>query len=323
MFERERGAGECLGGELHGNMRGTDFRQPLADHLLGEFRAVAFPAEMAKVDVAQVGRHDFLCGIGGVGVGQMAVPAGDALLEAPRASGILQHLQIMVRFQNEDVGGADAFQGEFGRMAKVSQKADLARRGAEQKTNGIRGIVRNAESVHHDIANFKTAAGAEDAAIELGFKLPFNAFLGRTVTVDGNLQLRTKRRKPIDMVGVLVGDQDARESFRGAANGCQTLADLTQTEAGIDENAGFGGLQVGTITAGAAAENRELNGHSLTVVAGVVRGNIFCGKLAWRVEKSGRLSAWFSIIKRRLSALGFRNSSNAVRMKAKIRPLLA
>ena len=67
----------------------------------------------------------------------------------------------------------------------------------------------------------------------------------------------------LDMVAVLVGDEDAGEIFRGAADGGEALADLAEAEARIDQDAGFVGLHVGAIAGGAAAENGQSNRHSL------------------------------------------------------------
>ncbi|MDB6108688.1 MAG: hypothetical protein JWR69_438 [Pedosphaera sp.] len=320
MLKVQRRAGDGLGSEFHGDVGGADFCHSLNDHIAGEFGAVAFAAEMAQIEVTQFGGHDFLRGIGGIGVGEMTVAAGDALLETPRAAGILQEFQVVVGLQDEDVGGANAFQRQLGGMAQISQKADVAARRVQEKTDGIRGVVRDAEGVNDDVADFKAAAGGEDSTIKLGLELPFDAVLGGTVAVDGNLQLGAEGGESVDMVGVLVGDEDAREAFRRAANGGQALADLTQAEPGIDENAGFGRLQVGTITAGAAAKNRELNGHSITVVGGVRRGNIFPEGEGFGAGTSAGVRWLICCCKGRLSTVGCGNLAGRFQLKAKITP---
>ena len=63
------------------------------------------------------------------------------------------------------------------------------------------------------------------------------------------------------MVGMFVGDEDAGEIFRRAANRGKSLADLTPAEARIDEDAGFVGFHVGAIAGRTAAENGEANSH--------------------------------------------------------------
>lgn len=55
------------------------------------------------------------------------------------------------------------------------------------------------------------------------------------------------------MVAVLVRDEDAREVFRGAADGGEALANLAGAESGVDKDAGFIGLHVGAIAGGTAA----------------------------------------------------------------------
>ena len=46
---------------------------------------------------------------------------------------------------------------------------------------------------------------------------------------------------------MFVGDEDARERFRGAGDGGQALADLAPAKAGVDQQAGFTRFQVGAI----------------------------------------------------------------------------
>jgi hypothetical protein len=67
-------------------MFGANVLQAFVHHPLGDFRQVAFSAEMTQIKVAQLGGHDFLRGIGGIGVGKMAVTPGDPLFQAPRAT---------------------------------------------------------------------------------------------------------------------------------------------------------------------------------------------------------------------------------------------
>ena len=52
------------------------------------------------------------------------------------------------------------------------------------------------------------------------------------------------------------------ERFSGvAADAGEALADLARRKAGVHEDAGFGGFEVGAIAGRTAAENGELDGH--------------------------------------------------------------
>ncbi len=196
----------------------------------------------------------------------MAVAAGDALLETPGASGFLQHFQIMIGFQHEDIGVANALKGEFGGVAEIGQKTDLAAGSAEHEADGIGSIMRNAECFDQDVADLKAAAGAEHAAVEFGLELEFDGFPGKPVAINGNVEFGTETDEAVDMVRVFVSDQDAGDAFGRAANGGEALPDLAAAETGVNEDTGLGGLQVGAIAAGTAAQNSQLNGHKGTVI---------------------------------------------------------
>src|SRR5215213_2059448 len=65
---------------------------------------------------------------------------------------------------------------------------------------------------------------------------------------------------------MFVREQDAVEAFGRATDRGQAFADLAAGKSGVDEEAGFAGFQIGAISAGTAAKNRELNCHWRTSV---------------------------------------------------------
>ena len=66
-----------------------------------------------------------------------------ALFETPRsADTILQHLHVVVGFQDEDVRGARALDDQFRHVAEVGDKTDVTRGSVKQKANGVLEIGR-------------------------------------------------------------------------------------------------------------------------------------------------------------------------------------
>ena len=117
-------------GEFCGYVVGADLLKARAHDAVREFRAVAFAAKVAEIKVTQTSGHDLFSGIRGVFIGEMSVPAEDALFEAPRpADGVLQHFDIVVAFEDENVGGAGAFDDEFGDVSQVGGEANVAAAG--------------------------------------------------------------------------------------------------------------------------------------------------------------------------------------------------
>ena len=124
----------------------ADLPEAVADDAMRQFGAVAFAAQMAEVQVAQLGGHDLLGGVGSGFVRQVAMPAQDALFKAPgTVRAILEHLDIMVRFQHQRMGRADPFEHQPRGMAQVRQEPDVPGAGAEQEANRVLRVVRNAE----------------------------------------------------------------------------------------------------------------------------------------------------------------------------------
>ena len=128
-----------------------------------------------------------------------------------------------------------------------------------------------------DVAHLEAGAGGEEPAGEPRLELILDRLLGRAVAVDGNAQLVAQRRQALHMVGVLVGDENAGQVLRRAANGGEALANLAQAEARVNEDAGLVGFHVGAVAGGTAAEDGQANRHSLRYGAGKSRGNALVG----------------------------------------------
>src|ERR1039458_5289639 len=98
---------------------------------------------MAEIQMPQVGGHDLLGGVRGSVVREMAVPSKNTLLQTPGTAGtILQHLNVMIRLQNQRMGWANPFEHQPRGMAKVRQETDVPEIGAEQEANRVLGVVR-------------------------------------------------------------------------------------------------------------------------------------------------------------------------------------
>ena len=243
---------------------GTDFLEAVVDDFVREFGAVAVAAEVAEVNVAQVGVHDLLGDLRGGVVREMAVAAEDALLHAPRTLGVvLQKFEVVIGFEDQGVRRADAFEDELGGVAEVGQEADVSRRGMQEKTHRIIRVMRHGEGVHREVADLEGSAGGEEAKIQARGGLGLDDFLREPVAVDGNLMLRAQGGEALDVVAVLVGDEDAGESFGRAAERGEALANLPSAEAGINEDAGVVGFEIGAVAGGTAAEDGELDWHRI------------------------------------------------------------
>ena len=260
MCIRDRGgAGLGLAGQFEAHVPGAEFLEALVDDAVGQFGEVALAAQVAEVQVAQIGGDDLCEGIGGGFVGEVAVPSQDALFEAPRPAGaVLQHLDVVVGFQYQGVGGADPFEHQAGGVAQVRQEPEVAGAGAQEKADRVLRVVRHAEGFDVDVPHLEAGAGGKEMAGQAGLKLVFDGVQRGAVAVNGNVEFLAQGRQALDVVGVFVGDENPRELFRRPADGGESLADLAQAESGVNEQAGFCSSHVGAIAAGAGAQDLSL-----------------------------------------------------------------
>lgn len=148
-------------GEL--DMGGADLLEAAGHDVAGEAGLVALAAEVGEVEVFELGGHDLGGGVGGGFVGEMAVAAEDALLQAPGTAAFLEELDVVVGLEHEDVGGANAVENEFGDVAEVGGEGDVAGGGAQEETNGVLSIVRDGKGFDGKIGKIKAVAGIEEA----------------------------------------------------------------------------------------------------------------------------------------------------------------
>jgi hypothetical protein len=272
--EDQRGAGDVRRGDLDLDVAGADAFETLAEHAAGDLGAVAVAAQVAEVQVPQAGRGHLLDRVGGGIVGKMSVAAKDSLFEAPRPPGIvLEQFDVVVGFQEQGVGVAHAFDNEFGDIAEIGDKAEVARGSAQQESDGILGIVGHGEGFDDDVAHLEGGAGLEEAAIQRRLAIDFEGFLGLAITKEGDAQFGGDDGEALGVVGMLVRQQDAGQSLRGPADAGQALTNLTTAQSRIDQDAGFIGFQVGAIAAGTAPENRKLHRHRDKLGIGERAGN--------------------------------------------------
>jgi len=275
-------------------VRRADVMELLGHDVLREFGLVAFAAQVREVKVLQVGGHDLRGGLGGGGIGKMAVPSKDALFQRPGpARTILQHLHVVVGFEDEDVRGTDAFEHELGDMPEVGGKTDVAGGGAEDVADGVLRVVRDGECFDAHVADFKARAGLEQPPSNFGFQpvivfqrqagLPAPLFLERpkrtvlrpAIAENRYMKLVGKPKHAGDMVGMLVGDKNRAQVLRRATDASQAQPDLARGKPGVHEDAGLGGLDVGAIAGGTAAEDGKFDGHDWKLVLPRQPGKFF------------------------------------------------
>ena len=272
--QHERGTRCFLRGDLDVDVRGTSLRQALAHDAMREFGTVAVAAEVAEVKMLKLGGDDLDCDFGGGFVGKMAVPADDALLDAPRTLRVvLKQLEVVIRFEHQGACAANALNDQLRRVTEVGEKADVPARRAQEKANGIAGIMRHAEGIDAHASHLEGRARAEETELEArSLELLLDGFLGQAVAVDGDVQLRGEHAESLDVVGMFVRDENSAQVFRCPSDPQQSLTDLAGAQTSVDEQTNAVALEMGAVAAGTAGENGKPGRHAGTLETSRVLG---------------------------------------------------
>src|SRR5581483_8376080 len=117
-------------------------------------------------------QHDGVCTtvvishqkLGCSGIGEVANPAEDALLDAPGVGPVLEHLEIVVGLKQQDIHVLERKLHILGDIAKVSGDghADGFAGSVEDKSAGVSSIVGNREGADFEVADAEAAAGLEE-----------------------------------------------------------------------------------------------------------------------------------------------------------------
>jgi hypothetical protein len=174
---------------------------------------------------------------------------------------ILEHFHIVIRFEHEHVGRPDSFEHQPGGMAEVGEKTEVTGAGANEKTDRILGVMRDAERFHQDIADLEAGSGLKHTALEPSLQLVFGGLTRGTIAINGDLELSLELHQTRHMIGVFMGYQDAAEFLGGPADSGESLSDLAEAEPGVDQQAGLIGLEVSAITRRPAAKDGQPNSH--------------------------------------------------------------
>src|SRR5258706_2139608 len=108
------------------NVIGADLLQALEHDPVRELGPVALAAEMPEVKMSKFCGHEGFGSIGCRFVGEVSVTAEDSLLEAPwPVRTILQHFDVVIRFQQQHIRRAYAVENHAVDMTEIGQDADV------------------------------------------------------------------------------------------------------------------------------------------------------------------------------------------------------
>ena len=83
-----------------------------------------------------------------------------------------------------------------------------------------------------------------------------------SVAIDRDSKFACQHSKPLHMIRMLVGDQDAIQPLGSPVEGEKSLADLSCTQPGVDQEAGGFSFKVGAVPRRTAAQNGKVHSHA-------------------------------------------------------------
>jgi hypothetical protein len=195
-------------------------------------------------------------------IGKMAGARKDTLLNDPRIGADLEHVEVVVGFEDETISFAKVDFDELRHVAKVGADGNLGAVGTKGEPDGIDGVVRNGEGVDVDVADAKTLAGLNgfDAAEALAESFGENALKnahGGLSHVKRTLPQTEDLRKAVAVIGVLVGDEDGVEMIEVRFDRGEASKSFAFTEASVNNDAGAFGFEQGKIARAAGRQDGD------------------------------------------------------------------
>ncbi len=193
---------------------------------------------------------------------KVSVAAHHALLYGPGVRADLQHVEIVIGFEQQHVGAAQMELDGIGNVAEVGDDADVDALRVKTVAHGIDGVVGDGEAVDVDIADGEARASLETLQARRGV-LPIDERRGLVRHVDGGGGFFRETDETGDVIAMLVGDEDGVEATGLLTDGGEPPGEFLEAEAGVDEDAGPVGRDECAIAGAAAREHAEFDDDGL------------------------------------------------------------
>ena len=159
-------------------------------------------------------------------VGEVASAGEYALFDDPGIRADLEHVEIVIGFEDETIGLAEMDPDVIRQVAEIGADGNLGAVGAEGESDRIGRVMRDGERVDVDIADGEALAGLDgfDAAETFAEGVGQDALKGvhrRLGDVERRFPEAQDLREAIAVIGVLVGDEDAVEMVNRLFDGSE------------------------------------------------------------------------------------------------------
>jgi hypothetical protein len=175
-------------------------------------------------------------------IGEMAGAGEDALLNDPWIRADLEHVEVVIGFEDEAIGLAEMDSDVVWKVAKIGADGDFSAVGAEGESNRVGRVVWDCKCVDVDVADGEALASldgfdATEALAKGVGKDALERFHGGLGDVERRFPEAEDLRQAVTVVGVFVGDEDRVEAVDAAFDGGEASKGFALSEAGVNEDA--------------------------------------------------------------------------------------
>lgn len=246
-----------LGGEVEHDTGEAGGGEAAGDGGACGFWGIAFCGEVCEEDVGEGISGDIEEEVSGEVIGEVAHTAGDSLFEVPGAAGHLEHILVVVGFEDEGTATLEVVSDEFGGHTEVGTDTEAGVGGFDDIADGGAGVVGEWES--------EDLEGADREGGTFGEGGPGEGAVGVVQGLDGSEvgeeadigELLMEGTDAADVVGMFVGEANGGDIIWVEAGGVHTAEEVTFWEAVIDEDGGMIGGDVDCVTAAAGSQYAE------------------------------------------------------------------
>ena len=228
--------------------------QHAAHRAHGQLGRIVLMAQMAQHRVAHARliqlQQRFTAGF----IAQVPIAAQDARLEL---RGIMivcvQHIDVMVAFQQHDIRARQRLQRFLGKHADIRGRGHAVPAIIHAIAYRLRRVVRDAIGHNARIANVKGFAAFKHPAAA-GSNIAQGALHGlpgAVVCVNRHMVFAAEDAHALDMIAVLVRNQDTAEGFGQYADAGKPLADRAAGQSRVNQQPGIACTDIYGVSAGA------------------------------------------------------------------------
>jgi hypothetical protein len=193
---------------------------------------------------------------------QVACAREHTLLDGPGVRANLQHVEIMIGFENQAVGTAEMHFDMIRHVPKIGTDGHFSAIGPKCESHRVNSIVGNAKSMDINIADRKALPrlngfhALQVLAEGIG-KDAVQRFHGRSGHVKRRFPQPENLRKAVAVVGVFVSDQNGVEAIKLPADSGKAGQGFAFSKAGVNEDAGAFGFEQRGVARAAGGKNGD------------------------------------------------------------------